>query len=58
MALQINEVFAKHQVNFWVIIYVKYEGGNISIMIIGLNYVVSCQVLGSVILFIGTFWGM
>jgi hypothetical protein len=25
MALQINEVFAKHQVNFWVIIYVNMK---------------------------------
>jgi hypothetical protein len=58
MALQINEVFAKHQVIFWVIIYVKYEGGNISTMNTTLNYFVSCEVLGSVVLFIKTFWGM
>ncbi len=52
MALQVNEVFAKHGFNAWVIEYIKDEGGNLSTMTIALTYVVSCEVLG-----LTTCWG-
>jgi hypothetical protein len=57
MALQVNEVFAKHGLNAWVIAYVKNEGGNLSTMTIALTSIVSCEVLGLTTPFVGACWG-
>ncbi len=46
MALQVNEMLAKHGLNACVITYVKDEGSNISTMTIVLTFVVPCEMLG------------
>jgi hypothetical protein len=57
MALQVNEVFAKHGFNVWVIVYVKDEGDNFSTMTTALISVVLCEILGLTTPFVGACWG-
>jgi hypothetical protein len=45
MALQVNNIIAKHGLNTHVLGYVKDEGSNLSTMIYALTYVVPCEVL-------------
>ncbi len=56
VALQVNEMLAKHGFNAWVITYVKDEGSNISTMTIVLTFVVSCEMLGMATPFVGLWW--
>jgi hypothetical protein len=53
MALQVNEVIAKHGFNVQVIAYVKYEWGNLSTKTIILTSIVSCEILGLTTPFVG-----
>jgi hypothetical protein len=46
MALQVNDVLAKHGLDAHVLAYVKNEGSNLSIMTFALSSVVSCEMLG------------
>ncbi len=56
MALQVNEMLAKHGFNAWVITYVKDERSNISTMTIVLTFIVSCEMLGMATPFVGLCW--
>jgi hypothetical protein len=57
MALQVNDVLAKHGFITWVIAYVKDEGGNLSTMTTTLTSMVSCQALGLTTPFCGGMLG-
>jgi methylaspartate ammonia-lyase len=53
MALQMNEILAKHGFNVQVITYVKDEWGNLSTKTTVLTSIVSCEVLGLTTPFVG-----
>ncbi len=46
MALQVNDVLARHELNVHILTYVKDEGSNLSTMTSSLNFVMSCEVMG------------
>jgi hypothetical protein len=54
MALQMNDVRAKHRLNVHVLAYFENEGVNFSTMTFALTFVVSCEVMGLFVPFIGT----
>lgn len=43
MALQVNEILAKHRFNAWFIAYVKDERSNLSTMTQALTFIVPCK---------------
>jgi len=47
MALQINEMLAKHGLNVWVIAYVKNKRGKLSTMTETLISIISCERLNN-----------
>jgi hypothetical protein len=53
MALQMNDVLAKHRFNARVLAYVEDEGVNFSTMTFALTFVVSCEVMGLFVPFVG-----
>jgi hypothetical protein len=53
MALQMNDVLAKHRFNAHVLAYVEDEGVNFSTMTFALTFVVSCEVMRLFIPFVG-----
>jgi hypothetical protein len=57
MAIQVNDVFAKHGLNTHVLAYVKDEGNNLATMTSTITFVVSCEVLGLSTPFVGSCWG-
>ncbi len=56
--VNLNEIFAKLELNVQVITYVKDEGGNISTMTQVLIYIISCEGLGLAQPFVGSCWGL
>jgi len=57
MAIQMNNVFAKHGLNIHVLAHVKDEGNNLATMTSALTFVVSYEVLGLSTSFVGSYWG-
>jgi hypothetical protein len=57
MAIQVNDVLAKHGLNTHVFAYVKNERNNLATMTFVLTFVVSCEVLGLSTPFVGSCWG-
>ncbi len=57
MAIQVNDVLAKHGLNTHVFAYVKNEGSNFATMTSTLTFVVFCCVLGTSTPFVGSCWG-
>ncbi len=53
MALQVNDVLARHELNVHVFTYVKDKGSNLSTMSSSLTFVVSCEVMGLSVPFVG-----
>jgi hypothetical protein len=54
MVIQVNDVFAKHGPNIHIL--VKNEGPNLTTMTFALTFVVSCEVLGLLAPFVGSYW--
>jgi len=57
MAIQMNNVFAKHGLNIHVLTYVKDKGNDLATMTFALTFVVSCEILGLSTFFVGSYWG-
>jgi hypothetical protein len=57
ITLQVNDVLAKHGFNACILAYFKDEGSNLSIMTSTLASVVSCEILGLLAPFVGSYWG-
>ncbi len=55
MARQVNDVLTRHKVNVHVFTYVKDKGINLSTMTFSLTFVVSCEVMGLSVPFVGAF---
>jgi hypothetical protein len=53
MALQVNDVFTKYNLNSWIITYIKDEGNNLLTMTMVLIFIVWCEPLNLIILFMG-----
>ncbi len=56
MAIQVNNVFAKHGLNIHVLAYVKDEWNNLTITTFALTLIMSCEVLGLSTIFVGSYW--
>jgi hypothetical protein len=52
-----NDVLTKHRLNTCVLAYVKDEENILPTIISTLTYVVSCEVLGLLVPFVGSCWG-
>ncbi len=57
MVLQVNDVLLKHELNAYVLAYVKDERANFSTMTFALTFVMSCEVMGLFICFVRVYWG-
>jgi hypothetical protein len=57
MAIQVNDVLAKHGLNTHVLAYVKDEGNNLATMTSTLTFVVFCEVFGLSTPFVSSCWG-
>jgi hypothetical protein len=57
LALQMNDLLVKHRLNVHVLVYVKDQANNLSIMIFFFTLIVSCEILGMLIPFVRIYWG-
>jgi hypothetical protein len=57
MALQMNDLLAKHGLNVCVLVYVKDHANNISIMTFVFTLIVYCEILGMLVPFVKIHWG-
>jgi hypothetical protein len=53
MAVQVNDVLTKYNLNSWIITYIKYEGSNLLTMTMALSSIVWCEALNLTLLFVG-----
>jgi len=53
MALQMNDVLAKHRLTACVLAYIEDERVNFSTMTFALTFVMSCEVMGLFVPFVG-----
>ncbi len=52
LALQMNDLLVKHRLNVHVLVYVKDKANNLSIMTFTFTLIMSCEILGMLILFV------
>jgi hypothetical protein len=57
LALQMNVLLVKHRLNVHVLIYVKDQANNLSIMPFTFILIMSCGILGMLVPYVKIYWG-
>jgi hypothetical protein len=57
LVLQMNDLLVKHGLNLRVLVYVKDQANNLSIMPFTFILIVSCEILGMLVPYVKIFWG-